>query len=322
MQLVDRYLQAVEFWLPNNKQRADIVSELGDDIRAEVEEQESRLGRALTEDETVAVLKKRGRPMLVANRYQPQRSLISPAWYPAYVFALQMAAICYVVPWFLVWMVMHFVFPVVAVTRGFPVAANFGTFWSVLFTTFAVVTLVFAALDRASTGQKFACEWDPRKLPRIRENQRIPRANSTCEILIGAFGCACWLVLLRLPLRFEDLHTRLVFSPWVRGYLWALFALGVASLALSIANWVRPYWTGTRYAVRAGIHLASALVLAAVARRPLLHEFAASKISGAEAATLQHGINAIVSASLMVAIFVVVVMCWLDLMRARRLQAS
>ena len=32
MQLIDRYLQAVEFWLPN-KNRADIVRELGDDLR-------------------------------------------------------------------------------------------------------------------------------------------------------------------------------------------------------------------------------------------------------------------------------------------------
>src|SRR5947209_13771275 len=146
MQLVDRYLQAVEFWRPNNKQRADIVSELGDAIRAEVEEQESRLGRALTEDEVVAVLKTRGRPMLVANRYQPQLSLISPAWYPAYIFALKMAALCYVVPWSLVWMVMHFVLP--SLRHGAPVAANFGAFWTLLFTTFGVVTLVFA--DRKS----------------------------------------------------------------------------------------------------------------------------------------------------------------------------
>lgn len=50
MEIIDRYLQAVEFWLPE-KQKRDIVADLAEDLRAEMKEREAALGRALTEAE-------------------------------------------------------------------------------------------------------------------------------------------------------------------------------------------------------------------------------------------------------------------------------
>ena len=44
MELLDRYLQAVRFWLPR-KQQDDIIAELGDDLRSQIEEREASLGR-------------------------------------------------------------------------------------------------------------------------------------------------------------------------------------------------------------------------------------------------------------------------------------
>ena len=41
MELLDRYLQAVRFWLPK-AQRDDIAAELSEDIRSQIEERESR----------------------------------------------------------------------------------------------------------------------------------------------------------------------------------------------------------------------------------------------------------------------------------------
>jgi len=69
MELLDRYLQAVRFWLPRAQQK-DIIEELGDDIRSQVEDKESAQGRPLTEDEMVALLYQTGHPMRVAVRYQ------------------------------------------------------------------------------------------------------------------------------------------------------------------------------------------------------------------------------------------------------------
>ena len=44
MDLLERYLQAVKFWLPG-KQRHDILAELSEDIRSEIEDKEAALGR-------------------------------------------------------------------------------------------------------------------------------------------------------------------------------------------------------------------------------------------------------------------------------------
>ena len=42
MELLDRYIQAVRFWLPK-AQRDDIAAELSEDIRSQIEERESEL---------------------------------------------------------------------------------------------------------------------------------------------------------------------------------------------------------------------------------------------------------------------------------------
>src|SRR5689334_8746084 len=101
MDLLDRYLQAVRFWLPR-AQQDDIIAELSEDIRSEIEEKESALARKLNPAELEALLKQRGRPMLVANRYLPQRSVIGPALFPAYLLVLKIVMLCYLLPWFLV----------------------------------------------------------------------------------------------------------------------------------------------------------------------------------------------------------------------------
>jgi hypothetical protein len=77
MDLIDRYLAAVRRQLPPEQQQ-DIVQELGDSLRSEAEEHQAHTGRALTEDEQAALLKKRGHPWLLASRYLSQQYLIGP----------------------------------------------------------------------------------------------------------------------------------------------------------------------------------------------------------------------------------------------------
>ena len=44
--LVERYLKEAKFWLPQ-AQRADILAELSEGIRSQIEERETELGRTL-----------------------------------------------------------------------------------------------------------------------------------------------------------------------------------------------------------------------------------------------------------------------------------
>ena len=45
MELLDRYLKAVKFWLPSD-QKQDIIAELSEDLRSQIEDKESELGRS------------------------------------------------------------------------------------------------------------------------------------------------------------------------------------------------------------------------------------------------------------------------------------
>ena len=90
MELLESYLKAVGKGLPE-AQREDILRELSDDIRAEMEEKSAELGRPLTKDEQQVVLKQRGNPLLLAARYRQDtralvvgRELIGPPLFPFY----------------------------------------------------------------------------------------------------------------------------------------------------------------------------------------------------------------------------------------------
>ena len=71
MDLLDRYLQAVRFWLPA-KQKHDIIAELSEDLHSQIDENEAALGRPLNEDEQVDLLKRLGPPTRAAF-YSPRR---------------------------------------------------------------------------------------------------------------------------------------------------------------------------------------------------------------------------------------------------------
>src|ERR1700761_5846160 len=103
MELVDRYLHAVSFWLPED-QHDDIVAELREDIHSEIEERESELGRPLTRLEAEALLKRRGNPVVVAQRYLPQRFLIGPRLFPMYCLVLKIALPAFALPTLVIWL--------------------------------------------------------------------------------------------------------------------------------------------------------------------------------------------------------------------------
>src|ERR1700674_3839693 len=102
MELIDRYLHAVKFWLPR-KQRQDIIAELSEDLRSQIEDKERELGRKLNDSEVAAILKQVGPPVFVANHFLPQQYLIGPVLFPIYRFVLKIAALGYLVPWILGW---------------------------------------------------------------------------------------------------------------------------------------------------------------------------------------------------------------------------
>jgi hypothetical protein len=197
MELVERYLQAVKFWLPREKQD-DIIAELGDDIRSEIDEQEAALGHPLEKGDLETLLKRRGPPVLVAERFLPQRHLIGPMWFPIYWYVLRLALAFNVVPWLVVWLIL--VFNSSSYRAAHPDMTIFGTFstlWTSVLVQFAVITVIFAALDRLQSRQKFIENWKVGHLPRLKKDRtRVARAESAFNL---AFNGIFLYWLLSVP---------------------------------------------------------------------------------------------------------------------------
>src|SRR5271166_7007110 len=79
MELLDSYLGAVKRYLPRG-QADDIIKELGDDLRSQIDDKATELGRPLTDAEQMAIFKENGDPMLVARRYRQDRRSLSLGW--------------------------------------------------------------------------------------------------------------------------------------------------------------------------------------------------------------------------------------------------
>jgi hypothetical protein len=253
MELVDRYLQAVKFWLPK-KQKQDIVAELSEDLHSQIEEKESQLGRKLTGSEIEEILKQRGRPVLVANRYTPQQFLIGPVLYPIYVFVLKIVALCYLLPWVLVWIgIMTYSLTYRTQHGGWvgAIGSAWAALWTLTFIVLGIVTIVFAVLERVQAKSHFMENWDPRKLPPLRNPYQIKRFASLVEIAANfVFGIFWWIAYFSTPLIVDRREIRILLaSDWVY-FFWGFLCVTIAHVVLSAYNLAYPYWTVRRATFR------------------------------------------------------------------------
>jgi hypothetical protein len=274
MELLERYLQAVRFWLPR-KQQDDILEELRDDIRSRVEDKEAALGRPLGDDEMAALLRQTGHPMRVAGRYQPQESLIGPALFPLYKFVLKIIAICYLTPWVLVWIGMVALSP--SYRAGHPGMALLGTwtsFWNVTLALFGAITVFFVLLERSQARLGYFEKWDPRKLPQVkRPRQRVSRVESIFGLVFSAFFVVWWLTLPNLGhILFEPMGGVLALNPGLRNYHLLPLVPTLVLMLQQCINLFRPQWTWLRAVFMLASDVMTLAIIGAIASRyPYLH---------------------------------------------------
>ena len=204
MELLDRYLAAIRFWLPKG-QREDILAELTEDIHSQIEERESALSRKLTESELAELLQKRGSPYRVACRYLPQRYLIGPAFFPLYTLILKGIALFYLLPWFLAWVFMVTFLPSYrAAHPGWELTGTLDQLWGLALYAFAFTTLGVVFLERSAEGTGLIDRWDRKWNPRLmrpepKDPLRIPRSDSIGQFFGGLVFAAYWLGAFRMP---------------------------------------------------------------------------------------------------------------------------
>lgn len=283
MEMIERYLEAVKFWLPK-RQKNDIIDELSADIAAQVEEREASLGRKLSEAEVEAILKEQGRPVVVANRFLPQEQLIGPLLFPVYSFVLKIICLCYLLPWALVWIGM------MTFDRAYraqqthiswfaAVGSAWGAWWTMAFVAIGTVTLTFAILERVQAKSHFLDDWSPRKLPPVRNPNQIPRANSIFELAVTLLFFIWWA--LNASPRVFNLGSTVSIElgpQWV-WFFSAYLVLAAANAALAAANLLHPYWTVSRAGLRLLSNCIGAVLFCWLLRSQIVTSFSASSLT-------------------------------------------
>lgn len=293
MELLDRYLNAVRFWLPQDQKR-DIVAELSEDIHSEIDEQERDLGRPLSSDELQAMLKRRGDPLTVAQRYLPQRYLIGPKLFPVYALILNRFFAYFVGPWLLVWLGFVVFAPNYRLEHpGWQLVTTLGSIWTIAINCTIGLTVGFAILERYQHKLWPGRDWDPRSLPPVRDAAEIRRSSSIGELVWTIFVILWWRDVLPMA-GTSALHA--ASSPIVAHYFYwpiLLVLFTVAFLAGVLA--IKPCWTRAMSPWRLVVDLAALAISIALAtivlRGGTLVTVTSSKLTVDAAAALERWLN-------------------------------
>jgi len=271
MDLVERYLAAVKFWLPAHL-RDDVIAELRDDIRSQIEEAEHEKGHPLGEDEIADILKARGRPLYVASRFMPQRVLIGPELFPLYIFVLKIVAVVCFIPPAISWFV-AMIWPPADPTMALALPLNG------LLSSFAIVTIIFALIERKGVNPMKTDSWNPKTLRPVEDRAQIKRCSSVGDIIanlipIGFFAAGYLSVT---TYRFPGGHVS-VAPEWI-AYWQIIVVIAACEIALAARALFRPYWTWPKVLARAAIDIAKITAICWLLQHNVLRELVVPGLS-------------------------------------------
>jgi hypothetical protein len=285
MELVDRYLHAVKFWLPRN-QKDDIIAELSEDLRSQIEEKEAELGHQLTDAEVEPILKRCGSPLAVAGRYLPQQSLIGPALFPIYHVIIRSLILYFLLPWLLLWLGITIFSPHFRADHpGAALFASLDPWWLACTYSLFFCTLAFALLDRSQARSHLLETWNPRSLPAVRDPNRISRGSTIFELTIVVASLAVWVQLDAFHRVFHFFGLTVTLSSQWPDFFWGLVALSLAGIVVSGLNLAKARWTILSASLRLALDCGSFGLIYWLFRANLLQSLSGNDIPSTEAAT-------------------------------------
>lgn len=288
MEALDRYLQAVEFWLPGAGGK-DIVAELSEDIRAELDDRAATLGRALSDDEVREVLARRGHPLVVAERFLPPRHLIGPTLFPLYRMVLRGALLFCLLPLLMAWLGPLAFDP--AARAAADGLRHLEGIWLTAVYAFAFVTVAFALLERFGASPRLLASWDPTRLPAPGDPSHISRAASVLELAVYVAAGLFFVAVVRSRVGFELGTLHVTLAPAWPAFAWAFGLASLAGVLLAGANLYRPVWTAPKALARLVVDgLGFALCVLVCRARPLAG-ISAPGLPPERAAELVAGVN-------------------------------
>jgi hypothetical protein len=267
MDAVDRYLREVKFWLPRN-QRDDIIAELSEDLRSEIEERGSELERALTDDELSALLAERGSPLEVARQYAPTQHLIGPSLYPVYRQVLKWSLLLWLLPSLVIGLLL-LIYDTVQPSDALQITwlgllrfpLTVGAYG------FAGITLLFAALEWRQRRAGGMIAMQAAAAEREASPLRLSRFESIAEAIAALLITLFWVQVLPFPTQVDE-SIRMAFGPTARLFYYPLLLCFLASGLMGLAKLRHTHWTPGLARLRllvSGLHVVTfALILVAV----------------------------------------------------------
>jgi len=194
-ELLDRYLLAVKREL-TGKQRVDIAAEIESYLLDLLEERFPET-EEVTKPQIEEILQEMGAPRKVAAQYMPQRYLIGPRLFPAYLLVLKIVVAAVVGA-----LILSLVITSVIRETSFAwlaILEYFGTIWSGIFSTAGSITIVFAIIERVSAGKEIKeidelQEFKIHDLPELPAEEKEPsKIGTSIEIALGIIGLAFFI---------------------------------------------------------------------------------------------------------------------------------
>ncbi len=318
MALVDRYLQAVKFWLPRN-QKDDIIAELSEDLRSQIEEKETELGRKLTDAEVEPILKRCGSPMAVAERYMPQRYLIGPALFPIYSVVIRALIFYFLLPWLLLLIGIAIFSPDFRADHpGAALFAPLEPWWLACIWSLFINTLIFAVLDRSQARSHLVNDWNPRALPAERDHNRISRSSTIFELTVVVATLVVWLQFDAFHRVFHFFGLTVTLSFRWPYFFWGLVALSLAGIVVSCMHLSNARWTRLSASLRLALDCCAWGLIFCLCRANLLQALSGNDVSSTEAVRLVSSLNHWMASSAVWVLIIGVIVLVFDIRRILR----
>jgi len=235
MELLTSYLKAVRRYLPRG-QRDDIIAELSEELKLQMEARQGELGRELRDTEQMAILKEHGDPMIVARRYRQKGhsltigwEVIGPELFPMYLIILGLNLTLALGVTCAVFLYLH-------------QKIEIGVLFRTGLIQVAVVTLTFTILNLIRRKYPQPWYYPPAELARMLPIAPWVSMTGLCIWLTFSLWWAAVPFFPRLFLGSAASSLQLAPS-WHRFYLpiLGLLAAGIVQRAVNLA---RPRWSG------------------------------------------------------------------------------
>jgi len=191
-ELLDRYLLAVKREL-TGKQREDIAAEIESYLLDLLEERFPK-SKEIAESQIKEILQEMGAPRKVAAQYSPQRYLVGPRLFPAYILILKIVLAAVIGALTLSFIINS----VIGNTSNIWLAVleYFGTIWNAALSAGGSITLIFALIEHFGKGKEIKeidelQEFNIPDLPELPTEEKEPgKIGLSIEIALGIIGIA------------------------------------------------------------------------------------------------------------------------------------